>query len=65
MCKIVAAPSCFSYHLFELCCIAADTKVTLMCEAVVISAALYNICNSLCHVIVLIELIRRLIKANG
>jgi len=65
MCKIVGAPSCFSYRLFELHSIVADTKVNLMSEAVVISVVLYNIYNSQCHVVVLMKLIRKLIKANA
>jgi len=65
MCKTVEAPSCFSYLLFELHSIVADTKVNLMPEAVVISFVFYNICNSRCHVVVLMELIRKLIKSNA
>jgi len=57
MCKT----SCISYFLFELHFIAADTKVTLMSEAVAISVLSYNICHSRCHVVVLMELL----KANA
>jgi hypothetical protein len=63
MCKIVEAPSCFCYLLFELHFIVADTKVTLVPEAVAISVALYyTICNSRCHVVVLMELIPKINK---
>jgi len=65
MCKIAGAPSCFSYLLFELHSIVANTKVNLVSEAVVISVVLYNIYNSRCHVVVLMKLIRKLIKANA
>jgi hypothetical protein len=64
-CKIVEALSCFSYLFFELHFIVSDTKVTLMSEAVAISVVLYTICNSRCHVVVLMELIWKLIKANA
>ena len=64
MCKIFEATSCFSYLLFEMHFIAADTEVTLMSEAVAISVVLYTICNSRCRVVVLMELIRKLTKAN-
>ena len=64
MCRF-EAPSCISYVLFELHFIAADTKVTLMSEAVAISFLLYTICNSRCHMVVLMELARKLIKSNA